>query len=490
MKRTIAAILAADIAGYSRLTAEDEEDTLRRLGEYSAAFREAVARVDGRVFNTAGDAILAEFPSAVEALRAAIDIQQTLRLKNQDHPPSRRIEFRIGITIGDVVERDGDMLGDGVNIAARLQTLADPGGICISRSLHEAVSGKVAVAFRDMGSHNLKNIPHPVHALRVVLPGDQDARLLKPNRLKQAAFVLAGFGIAAGSAALATFIYNVGDANRAISGPVAQERTAHLTVSVARPQRKCYKDVVRLSGVLAARNPVEVRPETEGLRVVRVLADPLSEVTSGQILAQLGPQDDTSGTTIPVRSPVAGTIGKSAAVPGMPASPRADPLFQIAAQGEIELVAEAPLAALKRLAPGQSVTVTPLGTPDIPGRVRVVSTDVDGATQLGRVRILLDRASGLRWGTFARGLVSIGERCGLGVPLGALANGPEGTTIYIANNNRIEARPVTTGLFAGNEVEIRRGIAEGDLVVLRAGPFIREGDLIRPVIANTVASAQ
>jgi multidrug efflux pump subunit AcrA (membrane-fusion protein) len=136
------------------------------------------------------------------------------------------------------------------------------------------------------------------------------------------------------------------------------------------------------------------------------------------------------------------------------------------------------------------VTVTPLGTPDIPGRVRVVSTDVDGATQLGRVRILLDGASGLRWGTFARGLVSIGERCGLGVPLGALANGPEGTTIYIANNNRIEARPVTTGLFAGNEVEIRRGIAEGDLVVLRAGPFIREGDLIRPVIANTVASAQ
>jgi adenylate cyclase len=229
MKRTIAAILAADIAGYSRLTAEDEEDTLRRLGEYSAAFREAVARVDGRVFNTAGDAILAEFPSAVEALRAAIDIQQTLRLKNQDHPPSRRIEFRIGITIGDVVERDGDMLGDGVNIAARLQTLADPGGICISRSLHEAVSGKVAVAFRDMGSHNLKNIPHPVHALRVVLPGDQDARLLKPNRLKQAAFVLAGFGIAAGSAALATFIYNVGRCEQSYLGPccTGADRPSH-----------------------------------------------------------------------------------------------------------------------------------------------------------------------------------------------------------------------------------------------------------------------
>ncbi|HEX8416677.1 MAG TPA: adenylate/guanylate cyclase domain-containing protein, partial [Methylobacterium sp.] len=147
MKRTIAAILAADVAGYSRLVAEDEEDTLRRLAAYRTIFRDHVARFGGRVFNTAGDAILAEFPSAVEGLRAAIAIQETLRAANREHPPARRVCFRMGMTIGDVVEQDGDLLGDGVNIAARLEGIAEPGGICIARSIHEAIANKVAIGF-------------------------------------------------------------------------------------------------------------------------------------------------------------------------------------------------------------------------------------------------------------------------------------------------------------------------------------------------------
>jgi adenylate cyclase len=169
MKRKIAAILAADIAGYSRLVAEDEEETLRRLESYRSVTDDFIARYGGRIFNTAGDAVLAEFPSAVEAVRCAIDIQESLRTRNMAYPPSRQMSFRIGITIGDVVERDGDLLGDGVNIAARLEGLAEVGGICISRSVHEQVANKLSVQFADIGAQEVKNIPTPVHAFMVAM---------------------------------------------------------------------------------------------------------------------------------------------------------------------------------------------------------------------------------------------------------------------------------------------------------------------------------
>ncbi len=169
MKRKIAAIFAADIAGYSRLVAEDEEETLRRLASYRQVTDDFIARSGGRIFNTAGDAVLAEFPSAVEAVRCAIDIQESLRTRNMAYPASRQMSFRIGITIGDVVERDGDLLGDGVNIAARLEGLAEVGGICISRAVHEQVANKLSVQFADIGAQEVKNIPTPVHAYMVAM---------------------------------------------------------------------------------------------------------------------------------------------------------------------------------------------------------------------------------------------------------------------------------------------------------------------------------
>ncbi|MGA7610789.1 MAG: adenylate/guanylate cyclase domain-containing protein [Xanthobacteraceae bacterium] len=172
MKRKIAAILAADVVGYSKLVAEDEEETLRRLSSYRAVFDDFIARGSGRVFNTAGDAILAEFPSAVEAVRCAIDVQESLRTRNLAYPQSRQMSFRIGITIGDVVERDGDLLGDGVNIAARLEGLAKPGGLCVSRTVYEQVSNKMSVQFADIGEQEVKNIPSPVHAYTLTLGSD------------------------------------------------------------------------------------------------------------------------------------------------------------------------------------------------------------------------------------------------------------------------------------------------------------------------------
>ena len=187
MKRKIAAIFAADIAGYSRLVAEDEEETLRRLASYRSVTDDFIARAGGRIFNTAGDAVLAEFPSAVEAVRCAIDIQESLRTRNMAYPASRQMSFRIGITIGDVVERDGDLLGDGVNIAARLEGLAEVGGICISRAVHEQVANKLSVQFADIGAQEVKNIPTPVHAYMVAMRREDGTYTVPQLKKKTAA---------------------------------------------------------------------------------------------------------------------------------------------------------------------------------------------------------------------------------------------------------------------------------------------------------------
>jgi len=212
LKRKITAILAADIAEYSRLIAEDEEETLTRLESYRRVFDDFVTRAGGRIFNTSGDGVMCEFPSAVEGTRCAIDIQESLRTRNLAYPQSRQMHFRIGVSIGDVVERDGDLLGDGVNVAARLQTLAEPGGICVSRNVQEAVASKISVPFRDLGEREVKNLPHPVHAYRIemgvsVPRGAQSSQQKRassgtPSPLAPALWMGAGLLIAGGGAAL------------------------------------------------------------------------------------------------------------------------------------------------------------------------------------------------------------------------------------------------------------------------------------------------
>jgi len=192
MNRKIAAIFAADVAGYSKLVAEDEEETLRRLASYRAVMDDFIARAGGRIFNTAGDAVLAEFPSAVEAVRCAIDIQESLRTRNMAYPASRQMSFRIGITIGDVVERNGDLLGDGVNIAARLEGIAPVGGICISRTVYEQVANKLSVQFADIGEQQVKNIPNPVHAYKFEMRPDDGRFVAAPVKkpAKPASWIL------------------------------------------------------------------------------------------------------------------------------------------------------------------------------------------------------------------------------------------------------------------------------------------------------------
>ncbi len=171
LKRKITAILAADVAEYTRLTAEDEEETLSRLESYRMVFDDFVVKAGGRVFGSAGDGVMCEFPSAVEATRCAIDIQESLRTRNMAYPPARQMHFRIGISISDVVERDGDLLGDGVNVAARLQELAAPGSICVSRNVREAVANKISLPFVDLGQRKVKNLPYAIHAFVIDMGG-------------------------------------------------------------------------------------------------------------------------------------------------------------------------------------------------------------------------------------------------------------------------------------------------------------------------------
>jgi adenylate cyclase len=204
MNRKIAAIFAADVAGYSKLVAEDEEETLRRLASYRAVMDDFIARAGGRIFNTAGDAVLAEFPSAVEAVRCAIDIQESLRTRNMAYPASRQMSFRIGITIGDVVERNGDLLGDGVNIAARLEGIAPVGGICISRTVYEQVANKLSVQFADIGEQQVKNIPTPVHAYKFEMrPDDMRLEAAQAKKPAKVASWIVPVAIAAPVAAIA-----------------------------------------------------------------------------------------------------------------------------------------------------------------------------------------------------------------------------------------------------------------------------------------------
>ncbi|HUC17790.1 MAG TPA: adenylate/guanylate cyclase domain-containing protein [Acetobacteraceae bacterium] len=165
--RKLSTILSADVAEFSRLMGEDEEQTLKTFRGHKKVFESLVAMHRGRIFNTAGDAILAEFASAVEAVRCATDIQAALRTRNDQLPPSRQVRFRMGINLGDVMEQGQDLMGDGVNVAARLQTAAEPGGVCISGSVHDQVRNKLSLSFLSLGEKSYKNIQHPVRTFSI-----------------------------------------------------------------------------------------------------------------------------------------------------------------------------------------------------------------------------------------------------------------------------------------------------------------------------------
>src|SRR5260221_6405641 len=176
IERRLAAILAADVAGYSRLMGDDEEGTHERLKALRRELADPkVKEHRGRIVKTTGDGLLIEFASVVDAVRCAVEVQRALAERNADVPPDRRIELRIGINLGDIIKDGRDIYGDGVNVAARLEGLAEPGGICVSRVVRDQVRDRLAFAFEDMGEQRGQNNARPLRVHRGQLLEDQRA---------------------------------------------------------------------------------------------------------------------------------------------------------------------------------------------------------------------------------------------------------------------------------------------------------------------------
>ena len=171
-ERKLAAILAADVAGYSRLMGADEEGTLAALKAHRRALVDPkIKEHRGKIIKTTGDGMLVEFASVVDAVRCAVEIQRGMGERNAGVPQAKRIEFRIGINLGDIIHDDNDIFGDGVNVAARLEGLAEPGGICVSQGVRDPVRDKLGFTFEDMGEQTVKNIARPIPTFRVRFEG-------------------------------------------------------------------------------------------------------------------------------------------------------------------------------------------------------------------------------------------------------------------------------------------------------------------------------
>ncbi len=195
--RRLTTIVAADVESYSRLIAADEEGTLAAIRAHRNELIEPkITQYRGRIANTAGDSLLIEFPSAVEAVRCVMEVQGAMAERNQSTPVDRRILFRVGINIGDVIEQDGDLLGDGVNVAARLEGLSEPGGFCLSRAARDQVRDRMDIALEDLGEIQVKNMARPVRVFKFLQQGTSRGGTLEIQS-KGARRWLAGLGLAA-----------------------------------------------------------------------------------------------------------------------------------------------------------------------------------------------------------------------------------------------------------------------------------------------------
>ncbi len=269
--------------------------------------------------------------------------------------------------------------------------------------------------------------------------------------------------------------------------PPSARRSARpdRAVTVTRTRKICFSDTLQVTGVLGPRSEVLVRPDREGLQITQVQVEPGDTVVAGQILARLAPPDG-QGT---------GREFRCARRPPEP-SCRPPPWWARWRPGAGSRCSASPCRARwncwpKRrsgrsasLAPNQAAAVEIVGVGSLPGRVRLISGTINQATQLGQVRVFIGSDARLRAGAFGRARIDVAQRCGTAVPLSAVLYGSGGPVVQVVRDGRVESRRVTVGLMAAGQAEIREGLSEGDMVVARAGAFLREGDRVRPVVAT------
>src|SRR5512136_1114754 len=198
VKRKLTAILSADVKGYSRLMGEDEKETVRTLNAYMDLMTALIRHHRGRVVGTAGDSMLAEFASVVDAVECAVEIQKELKTRNAELSENRKMEFRIGVNLGDVIEDGEQILGDGVNIAARLESLSEAGGICISGTAYDQVENKLSLGYQYLGEQTVKNIAKPVRAYKVLMEPEAAGKVIGEKKAKPRQWQMATMGLAIG----------------------------------------------------------------------------------------------------------------------------------------------------------------------------------------------------------------------------------------------------------------------------------------------------
>jgi len=249
-------------------------------------------------------------------------------------------------------------------------------------------------------------------------------------------------------------------------------------VSVLKAAKSCFDAIVEVSGIVRPREETFVRPERQGLKVTDILADAGDTVTPGQTLARLALPE---GGVLQVQAPVAGLISASTAAIGAVASARGEPLFTIIARSEFDLIGRVPTRDLPKLKVAQTAKIRIIGAALLDGKVTRVAPTIEPNSQLGQVTIAVTSNQRLLVNSSARAMIKTGQSCGVAVPLTAVLYGSAGTIVQVVKRDRIETRQVETGLMSGGQVEIREGLAEGDVVVARAGALLREGDPVRPV---------
>jgi HlyD family secretion protein len=252
-------------------------------------------------------------------------------------------------------------------------------------------------------------------------------------------------------------------------------------VTVLKAAKSCFSAIVEVSGIVIAREETAVRPERQGLKIAEVLADAGDTVTAGQTLARLTLPE---GGQLVVQAPVAGVISVSTAVLGGAASGKGEALFSIIARSEYDLVGLVPVRDIAKLAVGQTATIKIIGAGDVDGRVRRIATTVEPNSQLGQVFIGVTGSRRLLVNSSGRAQIKTGQSCNIAVPLTAILYGTGGTVVQVVRRSRVETRGVEVGLMSGGQVEISKGLVEGDIVVARAGALLREGDPVRPVTAS------
>lgn len=262
-----------------------------------------------------------------------------------------------------------------------------------------------------------------------------------------------------------------------------------MAVSVIKAERRCFKDLIQVSGVLVPKTEIQVRPDRDGLQIAQVLIEPGDTVGTGQVLARLVQPTGAPPQNVAIKSPVSGVaVGISAVVGAYTSATAGDPLFRIIVDGDLELKGEVLASILPRLQVDQPADIDIMGIGKIQGKVTSVDSAIDAMTQLGTVRIAFTADPRLRAGAYARAQIDAGQNCGITVPLSAVLYGTEGAVVQVVRGDHIETRRVEVGLMSKGIVEIRDGLDDGDTVIAVAGGFLREGDRVRPQPVQAAAA--